>query len=221
MTVIAPVIIYIANKFNGKFIQIVSLFVLIGIGLRCYAAYEISLDLSEADLRYDLTGPFMQKFYFPTHVRSIPYLIGIIGGYLIFSYESGQKTFNVNRKVQFILWIYSIGHLLSPLNVKFIIDLLNHNVIANIIVEVYGRIFWAFSVVWIIVACHIGKGGIINDFLSHKYLIPISKLGLGIYLAHTVIQYNLIISLPLQTNFETLYMVKNAIIKVSRHSLNF
>lgn len=208
MTVIAPILIYIANKLNGKFIQFFSLFVLIGIVLRCYAANEIHLDLSELDLRYDLTGKFLQKLYLPTHVRAIPYLTGIIGGYLIFSFENGQKTFNINRTMQFILWIYTIGHLLSPLSIKFLIDQLNHSLTANIIVEVYGRVFWAFSIVWIIVACHCGKGGIINDFLSNTFLIPISKLGLGIYLAHTVIEYNVIISSPPQKNFETIHMVR-------------
>lgn len=209
MTVIAPIVICMANKLNGKFIHFVSLFILIGIALRSFAAYEIGLDLAEMDLRYDLTGAFMQKLYLPTHVRVIPYFIGIVCGYLLFSYESGAKTFNVNKPMQFILWTYTIGHLLSPLSVKLIIDQLAHHVIANVIVEVYGRVFWAWSIVWIIVACHCGEGGgIVKNFLSHKLWIPVSKLGLGIYLAHSVVQYNRIVSSPLQTNFETFHLVR-------------
>lgn len=208
MTVIAPIIVILANKFNGKFIHIISLFLLIGIILRAFAAYDIGMNLIELDLRYDLTSAFMEKLYLPTHVRTIPYFAGIICGYLLFSYESGAKTFSVNKPLQFCLWYYAIWHLLSPLGVKLIIDRIANHVIANVIVEVYGRVFWAWSIVWIILACHCGEsGGIIKDFLSHKLWMPLSRLGLGIYLVHSVVQYNRVTSSPVQTNFETFHMV--------------
>lgn len=208
MTLIAPIVIYIANKLTGKFIHIVALFLLIGIVLRGYAAYDIGLDLAEMDLRYDLTGAFMQRLYLPTHVRVIPYFTGIVGGYLLFSCESGAKSFNVNKPLKCFLWAYSIGHLASPLSVKLIIDLLDHNRMANVIVEVYGRVLWALSIVWIIVACQCGEAGLVKSFLSHKLWIPLGKLGLGIYLTHTVIQCNLVASSTVQTNFETFHMVR-------------
>lgn len=150
----------------------------------------------------------MLELYLPTKVRAISYLTGIIVGYLIFNVESGIMKFFDCFKLQIFFWMYSIGHLLSPLPVKFIIDLLNKNLYANVIIEVHARVFWAISIGWIIIGCHFMQNGLINRFLSNKYWIPLGKLGLSIYLVHPILQYNLIASLGTQNNFETFFLVR-------------
>jgi peptidoglycan/LPS O-acetylase OafA/YrhL len=41
---------------------------------------------------------------------------------------------------------------------------------------------------WIILACHLSYGGIVNKFLSLSFWLPISKLSYCIYLIHLPIQ---------------------------------
>lgn len=210
MTIVAICVIYLASRVKGKFLHLISSFIMLGIVHRMYLAYTIKLDVSLLDSQFDPHNAYLMKLYYPTDSRIIPYFTGIIGGYLLFNSETGAKIFNfVNKPMQLIIWAYTINHLLSPFGVKNVISLLNHNLIANVIIECYGKVFWAWSIVWIILACQNGHGGIVNNFLSHKFWMPFSKLGFAIYLSHMVIQHNIIASSPLQTDFETLHMVRN------------
>lgn len=55
----------------------------------------------------------------------------------------------------------------------------------KILFETVYRPAWGMCICWIIWSCHNGYGGPINMILSIKYLIPISRLGYGIYLFHS------------------------------------
>lgn len=46
---------------------------------------------------------------------------------------------------------------------------------------------WGICICWVIWACHNGYGSFINQFLSIRHFIPISRLGYGIYLIHWVV----------------------------------
>lgn len=206
---------YLATRVEGKFLHLISSFILLGIVHRMYTAYTIKLDVSLLDSQFDPHNAYLMKLYYPTDSRIIPYFTGIIGGYLLFNSKSCAKIFNfINKPMQFIIWAYTINHLLSPFGVKNVISLLNHNLIANVIMECYGKVFWAWSIVWIILASQNGHGGIVNNFLSHKFWMPFSKLGFTMYLAHMVIQHNIVAASPLQTDFETLHMVSRNIMGV-------
>lgn len=156
---------------------------------------------------YDLTGRYVLHLYITTQVRAIPYLIGIIVGNLIFMHdESNSPKKSCGRKIELFFWLYSIGHLLSPVLVKFII--LNRSLAVNVFLDSYGRTFWSLSVSWIILGCHYEREGLINRFLSSKFWIPFGKLGLSIYLVHPIVQYNLVAFSGKQTNFESFFIVR-------------
>jgi peptidoglycan/LPS O-acetylase OafA/YrhL len=53
-----------------------------------------------------------------------------------------------------------------------------------------GTPLWVLSVTIIIYSCYRGYGGVVNDFLSWKYWLPISRLSYSIYMAGSSVQFS-------------------------------
>lgn len=70
-----------------------------------------------------------------------------------------------------------------------------------------SRNLWALSVAWFIFAFDCGSGRWINDFLSHRYWIPIGRIGLCLYLVHPVVQYASVSSQKQPISIDMLQMV--------------
>jgi peptidoglycan/LPS O-acetylase OafA/YrhL len=60
-------------------------------------------------------------------------------------------------------------------------------------IEEYGAYFsltkvtFPLAVSWVIFACHYGYGGVINQFLSAPFFIPLARISYVCYLIHPVI----------------------------------
>lgn len=62
-----------------------------------------------------------------------------------------------------------------------------HNVKSNFLNAFFiagTQLGWSISILWIILACHFGVGGIVNSFLSLRIWKPLARIGLSIYLTH-------------------------------------
>lgn len=51
------------------------------------------------------------------------------------------------------------------------------------------RVLWAVCLGWVVYACAIGRGGIINTILSWKPLVPLSRISFTIYVVHIYVIY--------------------------------
>ncbi|XP_049269684.1 uncharacterized protein LOC119389764 isoform X2 [Rhipicephalus sanguineus] len=51
------------------------------------------------------------------------------------------------------------------------------------------RVVWAGCLGWVVYACAIGRGGIINTILSWKPLVPVSRISFTIYVVHIYVIY--------------------------------
>lgn len=51
------------------------------------------------------------------------------------------------------------------------------------------RVMWAACLGWVVYACAIGRGGIINTILSWKPLVPVSRISFTIYVVHIYVIY--------------------------------
>ncbi|XP_075533850.1 nose resistant to fluoxetine protein 6-like isoform X2 [Dermacentor variabilis] len=51
------------------------------------------------------------------------------------------------------------------------------------------RVLWAACLGWVVYACAIGRGGIINTILSWKPLVPVSRISFTIYVVHIYVIY--------------------------------
>lgn len=62
------------------------------------------------------------------------------------------------------------------------------NKASRILYMAFSKIFWSFSLSFIIYACATSYGGFINDFLSYSLWVPLSKLSFCTYL----VQYSVL-----------------------------
>lgn len=128
---------------------------------------------------FNIFGSFSQTIILwecgrQTHHRSVPYIMGIMTGYIMFL-NNGKKIY-ANKYFVFLGWVASLGciawiNYLIAIHVSLTYD--------------YWREAYAASLCWVIYACHeLKSGSFIRSFLSQTFWEPLSKLCLSVYLVH-------------------------------------
>ena len=64
----------------------------------------------------------------------------------------------------------------------------------SVIYNCLHKTAWSLALGWIVFSCHNGYGGVINDFLSWKAFLPLSKLTFCAYLNHISLQFMIFFS---------------------------
>ncbi|XP_037037934.1 nose resistant to fluoxetine protein 6-like [Bradysia coprophila] len=186
---ISPIIIYPIWKWGRKAFWILPVIVLLVQGCIFTTTYTKGINVYFFQMT-TLEGIFawLEKFYFPTHLRLGSWVIGIMLGFVL-HHEKGNKL-KISKFVSATLWVISIAVLLTILLCHYPFIQLddNRSILANAFYNACYRIGWSYSVAWIIYACHNGSGGVIRWFLSWKEWQPLGKLGLNIYLVHRLYQ---------------------------------
>ena len=129
-----------------------------------------------------------QKIYVQPYCHIAPYLVGLILGCVL--HNRVQLPFNGAKKhlCYAIMWILAMlifasilfglygtwyGHRMSKLE--------------NIAFYTFTHFAWGVGVALVVFACNNGYGWIINDFLSMKIWVPLSRLTYGVSLVHPII----------------------------------
>ena len=124
-----------------------------------------------------------------------PYLIGILLGFIFYKQQKFKKwkpNFRKSFNYAFYatLWILAAVLCLSTvygLQGSFNGDPLNKS--EDISYQMFSRLAWSLGLAFITFACHNGYGGIVNDFLSMKFWIPLSRLTFVTYLVHAIVLF--------------------------------
>ena len=126
--------------------------------------------------------------YVKPYCRIAPYLVGLILGYIL--HNRVQLPFDGAKKhlCYAIMWILAMltfasilfglygtwyGHRMSKLE--------------NIAFYTFTHFAWGIGVALVVFACNNGYGWIINDFLSMKIWVPLSRLTYIVSLVHVII----------------------------------
>jgi peptidoglycan/LPS O-acetylase OafA/YrhL len=86
------------------------------------------------------------------------------------------------------------------------------------------RFSWALPIAWWIYALDSGSGEKFNEILSHRFWIPLGKLGFCLYLVHPVFQYALLSSQTSPITFGMLEVVRSPLVpdhEANSNSLTF
>ena len=119
----------------------------------------------------------------PWGYRNHCYLMGIMMGYIL--HVTKDKKVNLDSKLVLIIWqvVFLIGcgliygpHYIEDQNLPGGADTK-----ANYALRKLG---WGICLSWVTFACVKGFGGLVNDFLSWGFWIPISKISFMTYLFH-------------------------------------
>ncbi|XP_070509072.1 regulator of hypoxia-inducible factor 1-like [Chironomus tepperi] len=187
---IAPFLIIMAYKFPCKklislnFLILLSAFII----YRFYLIINQSITVEDITVFRDIFGETEASFYYPTHVRGLPFLIGMLLGYLL---KDDQFTI-VNQKTTILicrslLTFTIIFFLIYPIPLEPLSPLISHKF--EVFLLIFGHFFWSIGISILIFSCHYGHCGFINQFLSSRVWTPIAKMGLSFYLISAGIQF--------------------------------
>ena len=123
----------------------------------------------------------------PWH-RVTPYVVGLILGYILYRFRLPSTKRYVNYPVFLVMWILSGIFLMSTLYGLYF-QWHGHvpTTAENIIYITFSRFTWSLGLALLVFSCHYGYGGPINQFLSMKFWIPLSRISYNAYLTHPLI----------------------------------
>ena len=163
-----------------------------GYGLNTNSAKfeEVTLALQDQEKYHNLTDDIYTKPW----TRIGPYLIGILIGFVIHKRQKKPvfKTERSNYVFYCCLWVIAAAICASTVYGPQKRYDGGFNKTENLMYLMFGRLAWAVAVAIIIFACHNGYGWIVNDILSLKLWMPLSRLTFTTYLVHGVVLYILL-----------------------------
>ena len=125
----------------------------------------------------------------PWH-RVAPYIVGLILGYVLYRLRlPTSKSYVYIKYVVFsVMWILSGIFLFSTLYGLYF-QWHGHvpTKFENVFYITFSRFAWSLGLAFIVCICHYGYGGIVNQFLSMNFWIPLSRLSYNAYLLHPFI----------------------------------
>ncbi|KAF8359762.1 hypothetical protein PRIPAC_94757 [Pristionchus pacificus] len=130
---------------------------------------------------------YTDLIYMKPWTRCIPYLTGILCGYLIVQVR--EKTF-VLRKPQ--TWMILVSWLIAAalaLTVVFAVydyvrGASDWSIATRALYGCFARIGWSVAIGWVILACTFGWAGPVSTILSHPLWYPLGRLSYCMFLTH-------------------------------------
>ncbi|XP_077505564.1 nose resistant to fluoxetine protein 6-like isoform X2 [Amblyomma americanum] len=128
----------------------------------------------------------LNLLYFQPFTHFGPFCVGLLCGY----YLVKNKTITMSRPTLWLGWVCALlCGLVSlwgvyPFRAGFDV----HPALVSCYAALH-RTIWCAAVAWLVVACHVGHGGLINTTLAWNGLVPLSTLSYLIYLIHPLVIY--------------------------------
>ncbi|KAL3994535.1 Acyltransferase family protein [Acanthocheilonema viteae] len=148
---------------------------------------------------------YWSDVYVKPYIRCNPYIIGILVGYAVHK---------CTLRPTFPRWKIIAGWMLSIIfGFLAVFGLYNYartgdiSDTARIIYALFGRNAYALSLAWVTFACATGYGGAVNDILSWRAWIPLSRVTFCAYLIHPILLQIYYLSRPHAFHFTTVYQM--------------
>ncbi|GLV35421.1 uncharacterized protein CBL_01429 [Carabus blaptoides fortunei] len=151
---------------------------------------------------------YTTKYYFATHTRYGPWLIGLMMGYYIFKLKERNDTHYKLHPSQVVAgWSVCLALLLTVLYAPHN-TLFEHDRLADAFFNGLHRHVWALGLCWVVYACTQGYGGPVNSFLSWSLFQVLGRFTYTMYLTHELLQNLMIYTARTHTyftDFNTIY----------------
>uniref|UniRef100_A0A5S6R5D4 NRF domain-containing protein n=1 Tax=Trichuris muris TaxID=70415 RepID=A0A5S6R5D4_TRIMR len=135
--------------------------------------------------QFEILNAYWEAVYVKPYTRCGPFLVGLLFGYYMHKVKLSVK---MSKPVVVLGWLTCTGAAVGLLfglqeySRHYEIDYAGMLIYAG-----FSRTIWAMVLAWISLACTTGYGGPINDFLSWKVWIPLSRLTYCLYLVHPIL----------------------------------
>ncbi|XP_065094529.1 nose resistant to fluoxetine protein 6-like [Ochlerotatus camptorhynchus] len=181
--ILAPALIYPLWRYGKRVLIVIAGLAVLSMG--CVLAsflvneFRLSFFLPYFDPRKS------QLTYFPTHARMAVWLWGLAFGYIL--HKTKDTGVNLSKRYWTAGWAacFTLLGLIVYGNYEiYTTDAQEFSYVVDAFFEPLSRSVFGFCVMWIILACVNGKGGLIDDFLGAPMWQPLSKLSFTMYLLH-------------------------------------
>lgn len=125
------------------------------------------------------------SFYWTPYTHAVPFFFGFYVGYLMASKRKLILRY-LNTRICIIGWTLATTLLIgqSYSTYWWVTGQANYSRLVSTIFYTVCPLIWTGSLCWIVLACHHGYGGFINDILSSKVFIVLGKASYLVYLSH-------------------------------------
>ncbi|XP_054166231.1 nose resistant to fluoxetine protein 6-like [Oppia nitens] len=159
---------------------------------------------STADFRFFIKDVKIIDYLFASYCRIPAYCIGILMAYI---YNKFGKL-NINWTTNILLWILCIViNLVNILSTYFWFSGYSYHNFGFLLYGTISHTVWSICWAYMLYACAIGQGGIVNRVLSWSALIPLSRLSYQGYLIQSVLIFIILASLPLPSYSNSINLV--------------
>ncbi|XP_046843813.1 nose resistant to fluoxetine protein 6-like [Xenia sp. Carnegie-2017] len=195
--VISPILIVLAYRFGwrGLFAGTGVLMAISTITIpSIYVGYDVDPLIVLKSLRPIADGgrkiaEYMKYEYTKPYCRIQPYLVGFIIGYVIY-----KKYRNPFKKHGWLIaitgWCVAFAVAMTMVYGPCKSAVRGENewtLRGEIVFGTLQRLLWGLAVAWVTYACHFGYGSYINEYLSARFWIPLSRLTYSVYLIHMIV----------------------------------
>ncbi|KAK9753368.1 Acyltransferase family [Popillia japonica] len=172
--IISPIVLFPLAK-RTKLMMRAGLPILITLSMACpfIITYYFETEIfSEAYYIY---------YYYPTHTRMSPWLIGVFTGAILHVYKDKKLTIHplINLGIWLIVIVGMIACVFLGNNVTY-----NYDRLATSFYLTFYRPAWCVGLAWVVISCSKGRGGIFNFVLSADIFQMLAKLTYSMYLVH-------------------------------------
>ncbi|XP_058473472.1 O-acyltransferase like protein-like [Solea solea] len=181
-----PVLLYLHKLNRGVFAAVVGGLLLLttaaGAILTALKHFPVFMPISLNVL--DIVS-YLSMYYTKPYTRYGPYLLGILLGIHFVT----KKDQLIKKKWQAALgWFCTIFLMAVVFGLAFALrETPDYPSVPHALYQGLHRTVWALAIVWIIVACEEGYGGLIKSVLSLGFWIPISNISFAAYLFHPIV----------------------------------
>ncbi|XP_046584977.1 nose resistant to fluoxetine protein 6-like [Haliotis rubra] len=123
------------------------------------------------------------------------YIVGVLVGYILFK---NKDKIALRKITQIIAWSCALGVIFFHVFGESLTCTALIRDTLGFYYEPVFKVLWTLSFGWIVIACCTGNGGVINQFLSWKVMVPLSKLGYSSFLTRIAVGH--VYSARLQDN---------------------
>ncbi|CAK1589499.1 unnamed protein product [Parnassius mnemosyne] len=178
--------LYQKNRRGGQyFFGLVTIVSLILPGLNTYLNQLSAITVFDFETignnrKYILGSPM----YVQSHLRAVPYFIGLIAGYILSVYKPTSYRNLLSLKYSILSFITIMALSATILVMGPAYRFREYNVIESSFFAALNRPIWASLMAAFILLCEYGTLPHITDFLSWSAFVPLSKLSYGVYMCH-------------------------------------
>lgn len=130
---------------------------------------------------------FTLGFVWKLYSHSIPFFLGFYLGYLM-AVERKTIMLQLNSRRAIIGWFLTFVLITWQTSASY--WLVTGKVILAPVIStihnIFGPLIWSLALSWIIVACHHGYGGVLNQFLSLEVFTIMTRASYLVYLSHCI-----------------------------------